>query len=62
MPKTLSGYFFPEIEKSSTKSVDIISPAFSYYCLQRLEELSIENKALFLDIGGEKYHYISLHE
>ncbi|HEY7864629.1 MAG TPA: ferrochelatase [Psychromonas sp.] len=48
----------PEIAKSGTKSVDIISPAFSCDCLETLEELSIENKALFLESGGDQYHYI----
>ncbi|HEY5715958.1 MAG TPA: ferrochelatase [Psychromonas sp.] len=48
----------PEIAKSGTKSVDVISPAFACDCLETLEELSIENKALFLANGGQQYHYI----
>jgi len=48
----------PEIAKSGIKSVDIISPAFACDCLETLEELSIENRELFLESGGEHYHYI----
>jgi ferrochelatase len=56
--KTYQDISLPEVAKSATKSVDIISPAFCCDCLETLEELSIENKALFLDSGGEQYHYI----
>ena len=48
----------PKIAKSGIKSVDIISPAFACDCLETLEELSIENRELFLESGGEHYHYI----
>lgn len=48
----------PDLAQSGVKSVDIISPAFACDCLETLEELAIENKALFLESGGEKYHYI----
>jgi ferrochelatase len=48
----------PEIARSGTGSVDIISPAFSCDCLETLEELAIENKALFLKSGGQRYNYI----
>lgn len=47
-----------EFGKSGVKSIDIISPAFACDCLETLEELAIENKQLFLDNGGEQYHYI----
>ncbi|WP_372882077.1 ferrochelatase [Psychromonas sp.] len=48
----------PEIAQSGTKSVDIISPAFACDCLETLEELAMENKELFLESGGQQYHYI----
>jgi len=48
----------PEIAKKGIHSVDIISPAFSCDCLETLEELAIDNKSLFLENGGEQYHYI----
>ncbi|MDH5710978.1 MAG: ferrochelatase [Gammaproteobacteria bacterium] len=40
------------------KSVDIICPGFTADCLETLEEISIENRQLFLDAGGEQFHYI----
>ncbi|MEY8204778.1 MAG: ferrochelatase [Bermanella sp.] len=47
-----------EWAKSGVKSVDIICPAFSADCLETLEEISEENKLLFIHNGGEQYHYI----
>lgn len=40
------------------KSVDIICPGFSADCLETLEEIEGENKAYFLEAGGEEYSYI----
>ena len=48
----------PEMAKAGVRSVDIISPAFACDCLETLEELAIDNKALFLASGGKQYHYI----
>lgn len=48
----------PKIAKAGVGSVDVISPAFACDCLETLEELAMENKALFLENGGKKYHYI----
>lgn len=44
--------------QSGTKSVDIISPAFSADCLETLEELQVENREIFIEAGGEQYNYI----
>ena len=33
-------------------------PAFSADCLETLEELESENREIFMEAGGEKYHYI----
>ncbi|MGB1199029.1 MAG: ferrochelatase [Thalassotalea sp.] len=41
------------------KHVAIISPAFSADCLETLEELAHENKDIFINAGGEQYHYIA---
>lgn len=38
--------------------VDVISPAFAADCLETLEELDVENRALFTQHGGGEYHYI----
>lgn len=38
--------------------VDVICPGFSADCLETLEEMAGENRALFLAAGGREYHYI----
>jgi len=48
-----------DIAKNGDKHIAIISPAFSADCLETLEELAVENKSIFLDAGGEQYHYIA---
>lgn len=48
-----------KLAKEGHKHVAIISPAFSADCLETLEELEHENRAIFIDAGGEKYHYIA---
>jgi ferrochelatase len=47
-----------KLAEDGNKHVAIISPAFSADCLETLEELVHENKEVFIDAGGEKYHYI----
>jgi len=47
-----------KLGKSGTKSLDVICPAFSADCLETLEEMAIENKAVFQDAGGEDYRFI----
>ncbi|WP_206483407.1 ferrochelatase [Thalassotalea sp. G2M2-11] len=48
-----------ELAQSGTKHVAVISPAFSVDCLETLEELVHENKDIFIQAGGEQYHYIA---
>ena len=40
------------------KNLQIISPAFSVDCLETLEEIKIQYKELFLNNGGETFHYV----
>ncbi|HEY9050057.1 MAG TPA: ferrochelatase [Gammaproteobacteria bacterium] len=47
-----------ELAQNNVKSVDIISPGFSADCLETLEEIDMENRKLFIENGGEEYHYI----
>lgn len=47
-----------KLAKEGNKHVAIMSPAFSADCLETLEELEHENRAVFIDAGGETYHYI----
>lgn len=41
------------------KHIAILSPAFSADCLETLEELEHENREIFMQAGGETYHYIA---
>ena len=44
--------------KNGVRSVDVICPAFSADCLETLEEISVENRANFINAGGQEYRYI----
>lgn len=46
------------LPEKGIKKLDIICPAFSVDCLETLEEIAGENKALFLESGGETFNYI----
>lgn len=41
------------------KSVQVLCPGFSADCLETLEEIGEENKAYFLEAGGERFEYIA---
>ncbi|PCH97475.1 MAG: ferrochelatase [Gammaproteobacteria bacterium] len=47
------------LAEKGNKHIAIISPAFSADCLETLEELEHENRQVFMQAGGEQYHYIS---
>jgi len=47
-----------ELPTSGVKSVDVICPGFAADCLETLEEIQMENKALFIEAGGETFNYI----
>lgn len=47
-----------KLAQEGHKHIAIISPAFSADCLETLEELEHENRAVFIEAGGETYHYI----
>jgi ferrochelatase len=40
------------------KKVDVVCPGFAVDCLETLEEIAMENKAIFINAGGFVYHYI----
>lgn len=46
---------FPE---QGIKDVHVICPGFSVDCVETLEEIAMRNKQIFLDAGGENFHYI----
>jgi len=39
-------------------SVDVVCPAFAADCLETLEEIAVENRALFQQAGGGAFNYI----
>ena len=43
---------------SGVKSLDVICPGFSADCLETLEEIDGQNRAFFVDAGGEQFRYI----
>lgn len=47
-----------EWAQAGIKSVAVVSPAFAVDCLETLEEISQEYRALFIDQGGESFDYI----
>jgi protoporphyrin/coproporphyrin ferrochelatase len=38
--------------------VDVVCPGFISDCLETLEEIALEGKAIFLNAGGKEFHYI----
>jgi ferrochelatase len=47
-----------ELAQQDQKVVDIICPGFSADCLETLEEISLQNQAIFINKGGESLRYI----
>jgi len=45
--------------KRGVSSVSVICPGFSADCLETLEEIGMENRDVFLQAGGEQYHYVA---
>jgi ferrochelatase len=46
------------LAKSGTRSLAVIAPGFSADCLETLEELEVENRAYFMNNGGNSFTYI----
>jgi ferrochelatase len=47
-----------ELGKAGTRRVDVVCPGFVSDCLETLEEIGIEGKALFVAAGGEDFRSI----
>lgn len=47
------------LPKQGKKKLVICCPAFVSDCLETLEEISVEARSIFLNAGGETFHYIS---
>ncbi len=43
---------------AGTKRVDVVCAGFSADCLETLEEIDGENRHIFLNAGGQEFHYI----
>jgi protoporphyrin/coproporphyrin ferrochelatase len=46
------------LAKSGIKRLAVVAPGFSADCLETLEELDMENRAMFLANGGEQFAYV----
>ncbi len=44
--------------KAGMKRVDVICPGFAADCLETLEEIDHTNRQLFLQTGGQEFHYM----
>ncbi len=50
--------FVAQQARAGLKRIAVIAPGFATDCLETLEELQLQNKAVFLAAGGEAFHYI----
>lgn len=48
-----------ELAASGVGAVQVLCPGFAVDCLETLEEIALENRALFLGAGGKRYEYIA---
>ncbi|AWH89989.1 ferrochelatase [Limnobaculum parvum] len=46
------------LPSQGVKSIQVICPGFSSDCLETIEEIEQQNRAFFLENGGERYQYI----
>ena len=47
-----------KLGKAGAKRIDVVCPGFAADCLETLEEIAIEGRAIFLSAGGKDYHFI----
>ena len=47
-----------EFGRQKTGRIDVVCPGFVSDCLETLEEIAIEGKAVFLAAGGREFHFI----
>jgi ferrochelatase len=47
-----------QLARAGVKRIAVVAPGFSADCLETLEELDMENRAKFLEHGGEKFAYV----
>lgn len=47
-----------ELPRREVRAVSVICPGFAVDCLETLEEIALEGRALFLKAGGERFDYV----
>lgn len=47
-----------DLPRREQRAVTVICPGFAADCLETLEEIALEGRALFLKAGGERYDYV----
>ena len=47
-----------QLPSEGIKSVDVFCPGFSADCLETLEEISMQNRDVYINAGGESFSYI----
>lgn len=47
-----------KLAQRGVERVDVICPGFPADCLETLQEMNMENREVFLQAGGQQYHYI----
>jgi protoporphyrin/coproporphyrin ferrochelatase len=47
-----------KLAREGYSRVDVVCPGFSADCLETLEEIALEGKAMFMNSGGREFHYI----
>ena len=57
--KPYTSELMEKLPQEGVKKILILSPGFSMDCLETIEEIDEENKEIFLDSGGEAFHYIA---
>jgi ferrochelatase len=48
-----------EAARAGTRVVDVVCPGFAVDCLETLEEIALQNRALFMAAGGQDLRYIA---
>ena len=56
--KPYTDHHLQALAHAGVKRVDVICPGFAADCLETLEEIAQFNRELFLQAGGETFHYI----
>ncbi|EPR9413367.1 ferrochelatase [Klebsiella pneumoniae] len=44
--------------EKGTKHIQVLCPGFAADCLETLEEITVQNREIFLEAGGKQYEYI----